>query len=150
MSKLPVGFIHELDWQAIPSQAQSMARQCLLDLLGVAASGTQTGLSRIIANHSLQRFAWLASPAGAALAKGMTIDSVDVHDSRSFESDPTEADGDPESPLAADVITTKFHRFASPVLGETRVADIASTVHTMGGQYRSLKQLYSLIYPACS
>jgi len=71
-----------------------MARQCLLDLLGVAASGKQTELSSIINSHVMQQFAAgsrgngarllfdgrRCSPAGAALANGMTIDSIDAHD----------------------------------------------------------------------
>ncbi len=68
-----------------------MGRRCLLDLIGVAA-GSQTHLARIIADHVTSQFGAGAqaspilfdgrpvSPAGAALAAGMTIDSVDAHD----------------------------------------------------------------------
>ena len=85
-------FIHHLQWQDIPTPTQDMACRCLLDLLGVAASGMQTDLSRIIRQHALQQFGAgttparilfdgrSCSPAGAALAGGMTIDSIDAHD----------------------------------------------------------------------
>lgn len=85
-------FIHKLQWADIPVATQSMARQCLLDLLGVAASGTQTQLSKIIRQHALSQFGSTVKPArllfdgrtcstaGSALATGMTIDSIDAHD----------------------------------------------------------------------
>jgi len=89
-----VKFIHSLQWADIPKAQQAMAKQCLLDLLGVAASGTRTDLSRIINSHATEQFAAgnkgngarllfngaTCSPAGAALANGMTIDSIDAHD----------------------------------------------------------------------
>lgn len=87
---LPVDFIHDLRWQDIPSAVQRQARRCLLDTLGAAIAGRQTQLSRIIHNFSAANFAgrgaylWLdgreVSPPGAALANGMTIDALDIHD----------------------------------------------------------------------
>jgi len=85
-------FIHDLNWDDIPITTQSMVRRCLLDLLGVAASGTSTSLSTIIRQHSISQFGSQkqsarllfdgrhCSATGAALANGMTIDSVDAHD----------------------------------------------------------------------
>ncbi len=85
-------FIHHLQWQNIPTSTQNMTRRCLLDLLGVAASSIQTDLSHIIRQHAMQQFGagissarilfdgHNCSPAGAALAGGMTIDSIDAHD----------------------------------------------------------------------
>ncbi len=70
----------------------AQARRCVLDLLGVAAGGTQTQLSRIIRQHAVRHLSAReqearllfdgrrASMAGAALAGGMTIDSLDAHD----------------------------------------------------------------------
>ena len=86
--------MHDLRWQAIPADVQDMARLCLLDLLGVAASGTHTELSRVVGLHAVQQFGAgnnsrgarllfdgrVCSAAGAALATGMTIDSIDAHD----------------------------------------------------------------------
>ncbi|MEM7257269.1 MAG: MmgE/PrpD family protein [Pseudomonadota bacterium] len=85
-------FIHDLQWSDLPPSTQQMARRCLLDLMGVAASGTRTRLSQIIRDYAVQEHA-ASSPAarilfdgracsatGAALANGMTIDSVDAHD----------------------------------------------------------------------
>jgi len=87
-------FIHTLNWRQIPAPVQAMTRRCLLDLLGVAASGTQTRLSHLIREHSFNHFGSSpvgsgsrilfdgrrCSPTGAALAGGMGIDSVDAHD----------------------------------------------------------------------
>jgi len=83
-------FIHQLRWADIPLISQNMARRCLLDLLGVAASGTQTQLSKIICQHAVEEFGGdkarllfdgrTCSATGAALANGMSIDSVDAHD----------------------------------------------------------------------
>ncbi len=85
-------FIHQLRWDDVPLVTQDMTQRCLLDLLGVAASGTQTKLSTIIRMHALSQFGAggnaarllmdgrACSPAGAALAGGMTIDSIDAHD----------------------------------------------------------------------
>ena len=85
-------FIHDLRWKDVPIPVQSMVRRCLLDLLGVAASGTQTKLSNIIRRHALRQFGAAessarilfdgraCSPTGSALAGAMTIDSIDAHD----------------------------------------------------------------------
>ncbi len=86
-------FIHDLDWHDVPIHVQNEARRALLDLLGVAAAGTQTRLSRIIRSHVLSQFGSgerggarllfdgrRVSATGAALAGGMLIDSVDAHD----------------------------------------------------------------------
>ncbi|MEZ5776684.1 MAG: MmgE/PrpD family protein, partial [Hyphomicrobiaceae bacterium] len=71
---------------------RKMALDCLIDLVGTAAAGTGTPLSRIIREHALDCFgpgrtrARLmldgreVSAAGAALANGMTIDAFDSHD----------------------------------------------------------------------
>lgn len=77
----------------IPDHAMAFARRCLLDLLGVAAAGRSTELSGIISNHAARYFGAgtgpsvpmlfdgrRVSPAGAALAAGMTIDAIDAHD----------------------------------------------------------------------
>ncbi|MFT3688261.1 MmgE/PrpD family protein [Paenirhodobacter sp.] len=81
-------------WGDLPGPVQAMARRCLLDLLGTAAAGRGTPLSRIICIHAIRMFGASgpdfaarilfdgrrASLAGAALAGGMTIDSFDAHD----------------------------------------------------------------------
>ncbi|WP_204114824.1 MmgE/PrpD family protein [Shimia biformata] len=85
----PLSFIHDLTWDALPDPVQQMARLNLLDLIGVAAAGTQTPLSRIIRDHACDEFGGnvpmlfddrRASASGVALAAGMTIDSIDAHD----------------------------------------------------------------------
>lgn len=92
MENLCIEFVHDLSWQALPDSTQTMARRCLLDLLGVAASGIDTDLSKIIRQHAFEHFGGSSlkarmlfdgrycSPMGAALAMGMTIDAVDAHD----------------------------------------------------------------------
>jgi 2-methylcitrate dehydratase PrpD len=83
-------FIHEVTWRDLPVPIQSQARRCLLDTLGAAVGGRRTRLSRIVHDFSASVYAgdgaqlWLdgrqVSPPGAALANGMTIDALDIHD----------------------------------------------------------------------
>jgi 2-methylcitrate dehydratase PrpD len=85
-----VGFIHETRWQDLPEAVRGQARRCLLDTLGAAIGGRRTDLSRIINDFAAMTYGgggatlWLdgraVSPSGAALANGMTIDSLDIHD----------------------------------------------------------------------
>jgi len=83
-------FIHETTWNDLPPNVRRQARRCLLDTLGAGISGRATALSRIIHDFAAANYAgqgallWLdgrpVSPPGAALANGMTIDSLDIHD----------------------------------------------------------------------
>ncbi len=87
-------FIHRTSYEQLPPHVLAQARRCVLDLLGVAAGGTQTQLSAIIRRHAVAQFGsgvpgrcarmlfdgHPVSLAGAALAGGMTIDSLDAHD----------------------------------------------------------------------
>jgi len=85
-----IAFIHDLTWDALPTRVQKQARRCLVDTIGVALSGRQTELSRIISSHVREVYAgqgsrlWLdgreVSKPGAALANGTSIDSLDMHD----------------------------------------------------------------------
>ena len=85
-----VDFIHETKWNDLPENVRRQARRCLLDTLAAGISGSRTRLSRIIRNVAANAFGgrgaflWLdgreVSPPGAALANGMTIDSLDIHD----------------------------------------------------------------------
>lgn len=82
--------IHTLRWDHLPAAVQRQARRCLLDTVGAGIGGRQTELSQIIFDVSAEMFGgrgahlWLdgreLSPAGAALANGMTVDSLDIHD----------------------------------------------------------------------
>ena len=88
----PTSFILQLRYQDLPGHVVAQARRCVLDLLGVAAGGTQTQLSHIIRRHAVRHLSGRehesrilfdgrrASMPGAALAGGMTIDSLDAHD----------------------------------------------------------------------
>jgi len=85
-------FIHHTRHDQLPPHVLAQARRCVLDLLGVAAGGTQTQLSGIIRQHAADHFGSggqgarmlfdgrRVSSVGAALAGGMTIDSLDAHD----------------------------------------------------------------------
>ncbi|MCZ8153608.1 MAG: MmgE/PrpD family protein [Rhodobacteraceae bacterium] len=87
-----IDFLHGLRWQDVPGPVQERTRDFLIDLLGVATGGVGTRLSRIIRHHAADQFApgsnparmlldgRAVSPAGAALAGGMTIDAYDAHD----------------------------------------------------------------------
>ncbi len=87
-----LNFIHELSFEYLSDEVVQFSKRCLLDLVGVAAGGSRTDLSRIIRNHVVENFAAghrsarllfdgrTVSPAGAALANGMAIDSLDAHD----------------------------------------------------------------------
>ena len=85
-------FLHDLKYTDLPPEVVRYARRWLLDLIGVAAGGSTTDLSRIIRDHAAAHFGAgdrrarmlfdgrSVSPAGAALAGGMTIDALDGHD----------------------------------------------------------------------
>lgn len=85
-------FVLDGGYGDIPEKVRHRARLQLLDLIGVAASSIQTPLSRIIRDHAVAMFGAGnrparimfdgrgASPAGAAMAGGMSIDAVDAHD----------------------------------------------------------------------
>jgi 2-methylcitrate dehydratase PrpD len=85
-----INFIHETQWGGLPVTVRRQARRCLLDTLGAAIGGSRTKLSQIIRDFAVFAFGghgaylWLdgreVSPPGAALANGMTIDSLDIHD----------------------------------------------------------------------
>ncbi len=86
----PLEFIHKLRWNQIPADTQRQVKRCLLDTIGSAIGGRKTKLSSIIYEFTASTFAgkgaflWLdgreVSTAGAALAHGMTIDALDIHD----------------------------------------------------------------------
>jgi len=92
MSQNLLDFIHNCHYEQLPDSVVHSARRAVLDLLGVAVAGTSTNLSKIIRLHALEQFGAMSSKvpllfdgrmtslSGAALAGGMTIDSVDAHD----------------------------------------------------------------------
>lgn len=85
-----INFVHETEWKDLPEDVRRQARRCLLDTLGAGIGGSRTRLSQIIHDFAASVFGgqgaylWLdgreVSPPGAALANGMTIDSLDIHD----------------------------------------------------------------------
>lgn len=90
MSISVIPFIHETAWTDLPQDVRHQARRCLLDTLGAGISGRGTELSQIVHEFAAAAFGgqgaklWLdgreVSPPGAALANGMTIDALDIHD----------------------------------------------------------------------
>jgi 2-methylcitrate dehydratase PrpD len=85
-----LSFIAELTWDDIPAAAQKMLRRCVLDLCGTMIAGSTTALSRIAREVAAQAFGGdeatllfdsrRVSLPGAALANGMTLDAMDMHD----------------------------------------------------------------------
>ncbi|MHC4487093.1 MAG: MmgE/PrpD family protein [Planctomycetota bacterium] len=85
-----INFIHDTNWNDFPEEIKHQARRCLLDALGAGIAGRQTELSQIIHDFAASVFGgtgaylWVdgreVSPPGAALANGMTIDALDIHD----------------------------------------------------------------------
>jgi len=83
-------FIRSTRWDDLPDHVRNQARRCLLDTVGAGIGGSQTELSRIVNDFAFTAHGgggatlWLdgraVSPPGAALANGMTIDSLDIHD----------------------------------------------------------------------
>lgn len=91
-----VRFILDLRFEDLPERTLSQVKRCLLDLVGVAASGLQTDLSRIVRNFADRQMrarghgarmmfdGRRVSPAGAAFAGASTIDAFDAHDGHSL------------------------------------------------------------------
>ena len=61
----PLAFIHDLRFSDLPADVAHQARRCLLDLIGVAAAGRQTELSRIVHSFAIRQMG--ASEGGARL-----------------------------------------------------------------------------------
>lgn len=85
----PARFPLDLGWEDLPAKVRSQTRLILLDLIGVAAAGMSTRASQIIRDHAVSEFGGpvpilfdgrTASASGAALAGGITLDSLDSHD----------------------------------------------------------------------
>ncbi|WID96643.1 MmgE/PrpD family protein [Bosea vestrisii] len=86
-----LGFIHDLRVADLPADVACQAQRCLLDLVGVAAAGRETELSRIVHDFAVRQMGASeggsrlifdgrrASAAGAAFAGASTIDSFDAH-----------------------------------------------------------------------
>ncbi|HEV2677525.1 MAG TPA: MmgE/PrpD family protein, partial [Aliidongia sp.] len=89
---MPIAFIHDLRFEDLPPAVVQQAKRCLLDLIGVAASGRRTDLSRIVHGFAVRQMGSSAggarllfdgrrvSPTGAAYAGAATIDAFDAHD----------------------------------------------------------------------
>jgi 2-methylcitrate dehydratase PrpD len=85
-------FVHATGRSDLPAEVLHQARRCLLDLLGVAAAGTGTAMSRILREHAHRQSGGPAATsrllfdgrragaAPAALANAGTIDAMDGHD----------------------------------------------------------------------
>ena len=88
----PMDFIHKLKFDDLPAKVVEQAKLCLVDLIGAAAAGSETAMSRIIRDHAVETFGAgrnavrlmldgrKVGPAGAAMAGGITIDAFDSHD----------------------------------------------------------------------
>ena len=89
----PIAFVHRIAFEDLPEAVVAQAKRCLLDLVGVAASGRQTDLSRIVHRYALAQMGSGSGPgarlifdgrrvsaSGAAYAAASTIDAFDAHD----------------------------------------------------------------------
>jgi 2-methylcitrate dehydratase PrpD len=86
-----LAFIHETKFDDLPAGVRHQVLICTLDLIGALCGGRLTKLSSIIGDHAVEVFGGdqatiffdgrRCSPPGAALANGMTIDAMDIHDS---------------------------------------------------------------------
>lgn len=85
-----IQFIRDFRLGDAPPQEIHQAKRCLLDLIGVAAAGSQLDASRITRAVAVSQFGGdgggllfdgrKTSIAGSALANAMTIDAFDAHD----------------------------------------------------------------------
>jgi 2-methylcitrate dehydratase PrpD len=85
-----IQFIHAVTWDDLPDAVRGQARRCLLDTLAAGIGGRSTPLSGIIHDYTAAAYGgrgaylWFdgrqVSPPGAALANGMTVDALDIHD----------------------------------------------------------------------
>jgi 2-methylcitrate dehydratase PrpD len=88
----PLSFIHGLRFEDLPPDVVAQGKRCLLDLIGVAVSGRQTKLSRIVHDFAASQMGASTGGArlifdgrrvsvtGAAYAGASTIDAFDAHD----------------------------------------------------------------------
>jgi 2-methylcitrate dehydratase PrpD len=53
-------------------------------------------------------------------------------DGQCYQSEVTEARGDPEAPLDSDEIARKFHHLAAPLLGAGRASQVETQVQKLG------------------
>jgi 2-methylcitrate dehydratase PrpD len=85
-----IDFIHNLTWADVPPDVQHRAARCVLDLSGTLVAGQATELSRLVRDVTAAVYGGdeatllldgrRVSAPGAALANGMTIDAMDMHD----------------------------------------------------------------------
>ncbi len=68
-----LSFARDLTFDDLPDDVVHHAIRCVKDLIGVAASGTGTELSRIIRNHAAENFAAGPSRSARLLFDGRTV-----------------------------------------------------------------------------
>lgn len=87
----PIDFLHDVTFDDLDDEVRGATTRCLLDLCGAVVGGHHTILSGIIRDHAVSAFGGEHAPLlldgrrvsapGMALATGMSIDSLDIHDS---------------------------------------------------------------------
>ena len=85
-------FVRDLAFDDLPADVVAQGRRCLLDLIGVAAAGSQTQAANIASTYAATQLLGRnrnarilfdgrrAGLAGAAFAGAATIDAIDAHD----------------------------------------------------------------------
>lgn len=146
-----VEFVHGVRPGDLPAAVIEQGKRCVLDLLGVGASGAGTPLSLIACDHAAGHFRAAGagarmlydgrrvSPVGAALAGGMTIDSMDGHDGHSLTKGHAGAAllpallalADSDSPLDGPGL------LAALVIGYEVGIRAGMALHTTAGEYHS-------------
>ena len=146
-----IEFIHDVKWRDFPESVRRQARRCLLDTLGAAIGGSRTKLSRIIRDFAASAFGghdaylWFdgreVSPPGAALANGMTIDALDIHDGHPLAKGHAGAAIVPATlatiPLNNTVQITGAELLTTMVVGYEVALRAAIALHATAGDYHT-------------
>ena len=146
-----IDFIHDTKFSDLSENTQEMATLCILDLIGVGIAGATTKLSKIIRNHALENFnsennktrllfdGRYCSPAGCALAGGMTIDSMDAHDGFNNAKGHVGCGVFPATLAFADATkTTDSHSFLTDiVIGYELGSRLATSLHGTTSDYHT-------------
>ncbi len=85
-----IEFIKNIQWENLPEQVKHQSKRCLLDTLGALLAGTDTPVSKLIAEFAQEQFKGNdatilgqdvhTSLAGAALANGTAGNALDIDD----------------------------------------------------------------------
>lgn len=141
-------FVHDLELADVPRDVLVEARRCVLDLVGVAAAGSATELSRIVRDHAARHLRGMdtavllfdgrrVSPAGAALANAATIDAMDGHDGHRLTKGHAGAAVLPAALSVVDSETTGSDLLAAVLVGYEIANRAGIALHASAADYHS-------------